>query len=104
VQRDIAIELFEERHAVTDQDRENGIADFVCQPATQTLAGDHAAADEPDASERGTQTIVDELREIARIELDRLPNLRQVAARENERRLVAVRQPIPFSAKRSAVS
>ena len=49
--------------------------------------------------ERGPQAPIDELREIARVELDGIPGPRQLATSEDEGGFVAVRPPEAFSLK-----
>src|SRR3954447_23608212 len=90
---DVAVELFEEGDPITDQDRQDRIADLVGQPETKAFAGNHAAAGKPDGMEPGPQVPVYELREIAGVEFDGLPGPWQIATREDEGGFVPVRPP-----------
>ena len=81
---DISVELLEEWDPITNQDREDRIANFVGQPETKALPGDYTAPDKPDAPEGGPQAPIHELREIARVELDGIPDPRQLAMSEDE--------------------
>src|ERR1044072_5812609 len=92
---DVPVELLEEWAPVANHARQYGIAKVVGQPAAKAFAGDHTASHEPDAAERGPQAPIHELREIAGVEVDGLPDPRQLAAGEDEGGLVAVRPPQP---------
>jgi hypothetical protein len=69
VKRDAVVERGGKGNSRTDQDRHDRIADFAGGPEAQALAGDDAAAHEPDAAERRPQSLVDELNQIAGTEL-----------------------------------
>jgi hypothetical protein len=62
---DVSVELLEERYPIANQDRQDRIANFVGQPETKAFAGDCTASNKPDATERGPQAPIHELREIA---------------------------------------
>src|SRR5580765_3810113 len=74
MERDVSVEPFEERDPISDQDRQDGIIDFVGQPQAEALAGDRTTADEPDGAKPRPQAPVHEPREIARAELDGVPS------------------------------
>jgi hypothetical protein len=74
VEGDVSAELLEEGDPITNQDRQDRITNFVGQPETKAFAGDGTAANKPDGTERGSQALIHETREIARIELDGIPN------------------------------
>src|SRR5262245_43468770 len=78
VERDVPVELLEEGDPVADQDRQDRVAHLVGQPETKTLARDDATSDEPDRAEARPQALIDELREVAGVELDGGPGPRQV--------------------------
>ena len=96
MQRDVFVELIEERNAITNQDRQNRIANFVGQPQTEAFARDRTAPSKPDVTEPGTQVTIYELREIARVELDCGSGPWQLASREDESWFVPVGPPEPF--------
>jgi hypothetical protein len=62
---DVSVQLLEEPYPITNQDRQNRITNFVGQPETKAFAGNYAASDEPDGTERWSQVPIDELRKIA---------------------------------------
>jgi hypothetical protein len=62
---DVSVELLEERYPIANQDRQDRIANFVGQPEAKAFAGDCTASNKPDATERGPQAPIHELREIA---------------------------------------
>ena len=99
VEGDVSVELFEEWDPITNQDWHDRITNFVGQPEAKAFARDHTASDKPDVTERGPQTPIHELREIARVELDGIPGTRQLATSEDEGGFVAVRPPEAFSLK-----
>src|SRR5204863_1701648 len=105
MERDVAAEAFEERDPISDQDRQDGIIDFVGQPETKAFAGDCTTADEPDVAERRSQTLLYELREIARVELHALPFPRQLPSGEDEGWFVAIRPSLAlgFEAQRGLI-
>ena len=76
---DVLVELLEEGNPVADQDRQDRVAKFVGQPETKAFGGDRTASNKPDATERGPQALIHELREIAGVELDGIPGPRQFA-------------------------
>src|ERR1043166_9786667 len=92
---DVLVELLEEWDPITYQDRQDRITNFVGQPETQAFGGDDTAANKPDGTERGPQPPVDELREIARVELDGIAGPRELAPSEHEGGFVAVRPAEP---------
>src|SRR5947209_7213505 len=96
---DVSVELLEEWDPITDQDRQDRIANFVGQPETKAFGGDDAASDKPDGPEPGPQAPIHEPCEIARGELDGIPGPGQLATREDEGGCVAVRPPQPFGLK-----
>jgi hypothetical protein len=65
MERDISIELLEERDSVANQDRQDRISKFVCKPETKTFAADCTVANEPNVTELGSRVRIDELRKIA---------------------------------------
>ncbi len=65
MQWDVAAEVLEERDTVADQHRQNGISNFVGEPATKAFAAYCAASDELDAGERRPEAFIHERREIA---------------------------------------
>lgn len=77
------------------------ITNLVGKPATKAFAGNEATPDKPDTSKRRPPTAVDELREVARVELDGLAGPRQVTGGEDECGFIAVRptQPLCFETK-----
>src|SRR5262245_21071902 len=93
MKREIAIELFEKRDARADHHRQNRVTNLISQAKPQTVAARRTTADEPDRSKGRTQSLVDEPRQVTRVELDRLPAARQVAMREDEGRRIAVQPP-----------
>jgi len=62
---DISVELLEEWDSIANQDRQDRITNFVCQPETKTFAADDAAPNKPDGTEGVPQVPIHELREIA---------------------------------------
>ncbi len=62
---DVSVELLEEWDPITNQDRQDRIANFVGEPETQAFGRNHTAANKPDGTERGPQELIHELREIA---------------------------------------
>jgi hypothetical protein len=106
MQGDVSVELLEEGDPFTDQDWENRIEDLVSQTESKAFARNRAAPDEPDGTEPGPKALVHERREVARVELDGLPCLRQLTGGENEGRRIAVRpaEPLGFEAERGLVS
>jgi hypothetical protein len=62
---DVAVELVEEWDSIANQDRQDRINNFVGQSETKAFSGNRTASNKPDASERGPQAPVHELREIA---------------------------------------
>ena len=70
---DVPVESLEEGDAVTDQNRQDGVANFVSQPSAQTFASDRTAANKPDAAEAWLQPIFNEPFKIARVEIDCAP-------------------------------
>src|SRR5262249_37572961 len=96
MQGDVSVELLKEWNPVTNQDGHDRIANFVGQPEAKAFGGNGTTPDKPDAAKRGPQAAIHELREIAPVELDRVPRPGQVSARENERGFVAVRPPEPL--------
>jgi type IV secretory pathway component VirB8 len=62
---DISVELLEEWDSIANQDRQDRITNFVCQPETQTFAGDYAAPNKPDGTEPVPQVPIHELRKVA---------------------------------------
>src|SRR5262249_24476519 len=105
MQRHVSVELVEERDPLADRDRHDRIANVIGQPETQAIGRKRTAAHEPDAAVCGLEPSVHELREVTGVELDGIPLLRQIAAREHERRFVPVRpaEPLRFEAKRRLV-
>ncbi len=95
----LSVELLEEWDPITNQDRQDRISNFVCEPETKACGGDDTASNKPDTTERGPQATIHELREIARVELDGIPSPWQLATREDESRFVAVWPPQPFGLK-----
>src|SRR6185295_19728045 len=93
---DIPVEPLEEGNSLANQDRQNRITHFVCQPETQAIAADCTAPNDPDATERRPQAAIHELRKIAGVELDRIAPSRQSTAGQDEDGFVAVRPPEPF--------
>src|SRR4029078_3525061 len=94
MKRDVPVELLEEPNPVTNQDRQNRITNLVRQPATKAFARNDTASDEPDAVKARSEAIVDEIREIAGVELHRVANPRQLAAREGGGRFGAIRPSV----------
>src|SRR4029078_11776703 len=92
--RAVPVELLEEPNPVPNQDRQNRITNLVRQPATKAFARNDTASDEPDAVKARSEAIVDEIREIAGVELHRVANPRQLAARQDEGRFGAVRPSV----------
>src|SRR5258705_4307146 len=76
---DVSVELLEEWDPITNQDREDRITNFVGEPETKAFTGDYTASNKPDATKRGSQPPIHELREIARVKLDGIPGPRQLA-------------------------
>src|SRR5215831_10613085 len=97
MERDVSIELLEERDPLTDHDRQDRIIDLVGQPEAKTFARDRAPADEPDGAKRRPQALVYELRQIAGIELDGIPRPRQIPGGEHKGGLVAIRPAVSLS-------
>src|SRR5258706_6215539 len=62
---DVSVEPLEELDPITNQDRQDRIANFVGQPETKTFGGDYTASNKPDATERRPQAPIHELRKIA---------------------------------------
>src|SRR6266446_3751293 len=62
---DVSVQLLEERDPITNQDRQDRIANFVGQPETKAFPGNYTASHKPDATERGPQVPIHELRKIA---------------------------------------
>src|SRR5687768_9453637 len=102
---DVPVELLEEPDSITNQDRQYRIAHLVRQPETKAFGGDHPASHKPDGTEPGPQATIHELGEIAGVELDRVPDPRELASSEDEGGLVAVRpaEPLGFETKRGLV-
>ena len=90
VQGDILVEPVEEWDPFTDQDGHDRIANFVGQSEPKAFTRDGTPSDEPDATEGRFQPLLHQVREIARVELDRIPGPRQLATGQDERRLVAI--------------
>src|SRR5262245_36239793 len=82
MERDISVELLEKGDPTTNQDRQDRIANFVGQAEAKAFAAHGAASDDPDAAERGSQPLVHKVRDIARVEFDRLAGPRKIARRE----------------------
>jgi hypothetical protein len=61
---DVSVELFEEPYPIADQDRQDRITNFVGKPETKAFAGNDAASNKPDGTERRPQAPIYELREI----------------------------------------
>src|SRR5215475_1497672 len=62
---DVSVEFLEEWDPITNQDRQDRITNFVGKTETKAFGGDYTASNKPDATERGTQASIHELREIA---------------------------------------
>src|SRR5262245_14111856 len=78
MQGNISVELLEEWDSITNQDRQDRIANFVGQPETKAFAGNCSTSDEPDAPKHGPQAPIHKLRKIPRVELDGIPDSRQI--------------------------
>src|SRR3954471_10168114 len=96
---DVAVELLEEGNSIPDQDRQDRITNFVGEPETKAFAGDDTASSKPDATERGPQALIHEVREIAGVEFDGIPGPRQLAMSEDEGGFVAVCPAEPLGLK-----
>src|SRR6478672_1172513 len=105
MKRDVSVELVEKGNPTPDQDREDRIAKLVGEPETKAFAAEGAASNEPDAAERGSQTLIHELREIARVEFDRVAGPWEIASREHEGWLLPVgpSESLGFEAQRGLV-
>ncbi len=64
MQGDVSVEPVEERDPVTNQDRKDGIANFVGKPKTKGFGSNDSAANNPDGTERRPKTPVHEMGEI----------------------------------------
>ena len=62
---DISVESVEERDPVTEQDRQDGITNFVGQTETKAFAANGTTSNKPDAAKRGPQTPIHKLLKIA---------------------------------------
>ena len=62
---DVFVEVPEERDAVTDQDRQDRIAQFIGESEAQALGGDRTASSDPDGTEPRPQLLSDQLGKIA---------------------------------------
>src|SRR5690606_34882922 len=91
VQGDVVIQALGKVDAVSQYDRHDGEEDVVRQAKAQALATDHPTADEPDAAVGRLQPVVDENGEVAGVEPNGVPGSGELAARQNEGRLLAVR-------------
>src|SRR5436853_3236603 len=96
VEGGVSVKLLEELDPITNQDRQNRITNFVGKSEAKAFGGDYTASNKPDGTEGGPQTLIHELREIARVELDGIPGSRQFAMSKDEGGFVAVRPPKPF--------
>jgi hypothetical protein len=65
MQGNVSFEVVKERDTVTNQDREDRIANFVGKPEAKTLGANHTASNNPNRAELTPQAPVHELREIA---------------------------------------
>src|SRR5690349_20626753 len=65
VKGDISVEVLEEGDPITDQDRQDGITNFVDQTETKAFARNGSTSNKPDAAKRWTQTPIHKLRKIA---------------------------------------
>jgi hypothetical protein len=65
MESDVSVELLEEWDPITNQDRQDRITNFVGQPETKAFPGNDTAPNKPDATERGPQMPIHELRKIA---------------------------------------
>src|SRR6185503_17500796 len=90
VQGDVLVKPVEERDSITNQDGHDRIANFVGQSEAKAFTGYFTTSNEPDAAEVRLQSLVHQERELARIELNGIPGLPQLATGEDEGRLVAV--------------
>ena len=68
----IVLQPVEEPDAIPDQDRKDRVTKLIRQPEPEAFAGDRTASDKPDAAELRPEPSVHELRQVARVELDRL--------------------------------
>src|SRR5450432_2888233 len=102
---EVSFELVEEGDPITDEDRQNRIANFVGQPQAKAFGGHRTASNKPDAAEAGPEVLVHELSEIARVELDCIADPWQLASGENESGFVPVRPPeaLGFETKRGLI-
>src|SRR5690349_1326152 len=64
MERDVSVELLEERYPIADQDRQDRITHLVSQCETKAFSGNHAPANKPDATEPWPQVLIHELRKI----------------------------------------
>src|SRR2546428_12098921 len=88
---DVSVELLEEWDPITNQDRQDRIANFVGYPETKAFGGDHTASNKPDCTERGPYATIHELRNVASVELDGIPGPQEFATSEAEGGLVVLR-------------
>src|SRR2546426_2241126 len=63
---DVSVELLEKPYPIANQDRQDGITNFVGQAETKAFAGNCTASNKPDATERGPQVSIHQLRKIVR--------------------------------------
>src|SRR5439155_23489325 len=65
MEADVSVELLEEWDPITNQDRQDRIANFVGQPETKAFPGNYTASNKPDGTEPGPQAPIHQLRKIA---------------------------------------
>ena len=70
---DVAAGLPEKRNALTNQDRDDRVANFVGQPESEAFRGDKTATNKLNGAEPGSQAQIYESREIAGAEFDSIP-------------------------------
>jgi hypothetical protein len=68
---DVCTELPEEWDPITNQDRQDRIANFVGEPETETFAGHETTSNKPDGLELGPQAPIHELSQFAGVKLRR---------------------------------